>query len=227
MMKLFIVRHGQTCPKEYVGGDWDLPKADPPITELGHRQAALTGEEMKRVGFNGRIISSPFTRTLTTASYIAEACGLPIHLDARFREIVKTEESIKDFVGKPLSQLREEFPALAEDAQLEAKWWNEAAETSEDVRRRVEPLVEDVIARGEDCILVGHGASTGAANSILMDMAHMRCVPEVFSALGGNCSLSEYHIDGDRVRPIRLYSISHMPLDMVTSNYRFALERVE
>lgn len=226
-MRLFIVRHGQTCPREYVGGDWDLPRADPPITELGHRQAVLTGEEMKRVNFAGRIISSPFTRTLTTAACIARSCGLPVHLDARFREIVKTRESMEGFAGKPLTQLREEFPCLARDAQLEPKWWREEAETYEDVCRRVEPLIRDVILRGEDCVLVGHGASTVAANSILMERARMRCVPEVFSAQGVNCSLSEYHIEGGKVRPIRMYSVSHIPLDMVTSNYRYALERME
>ena len=225
VMRLVIVRHGQTCPAEYVNGDYDLPRADPPITPVGVRQARFTAEEILRMRFDGRLICSPFSRTLQTITPIAQALGRPVHLSWEFREIVKHPDQLAGFRGKTLAALRKEFPVIAKDAALPYPWWDSAAEEFEDVCARVELLLDRLIAGGENALLMGHGASTGAAVSILLRRCGLEFNSFMPSPPGGNCALSEFRISNGKLRPIRVYSLSHLPADLVTSNARYALNK--
>jgi broad specificity phosphatase PhoE len=80
---IVFARHGQTAPNR---DGLVLGRADPELTEEGHRQAellaaTLTGETV------GSIRTSPLRRARQTAEAIGVACGVPVTLDERLVEI--------------------------------------------------------------------------------------------------------------------------------------------
>jgi probable phosphoglycerate mutase len=80
---IVFARHGQTAPNR---DGLVLGRADPELTEEGHRQAAglaaaLSGEPVKA------ILTSPLVRARQTAETIGAACGLPVAVDERLLEI--------------------------------------------------------------------------------------------------------------------------------------------
>lgn len=92
MKRIILIRHGDRY--DYANPDWKQQiarsgqyKRDPPLSELGERQAAEVAEEVVRLsrswdnGEVDRIISSPFLRTIQTAQPLARKLKLPIHLE--------------------------------------------------------------------------------------------------------------------------------------------------
>ncbi len=82
---IVFARHGQTAPNR---DGLVLGRADPELTEEGHRQAvllaaALAGEPV------AAIVTSPLLRARQTAEVVAGACGggVPLAVDQRLVEI--------------------------------------------------------------------------------------------------------------------------------------------
>ncbi|MBV8961342.1 MAG: histidine phosphatase family protein [Actinobacteria bacterium] len=75
---LILLRHGQTPAN---AGGLLLGRADPPLTELGCRQAAAAA--MALAGDVHRVVSSPLRRAQQTA----EALGLPVDIDEEWIEV--------------------------------------------------------------------------------------------------------------------------------------------
>ena len=81
MTRLLLVRHGQSTWNE--SGKWQ-GQADPPLTELGERQA---GDASERVGMVDAIYASDLERASKTAGIIASSrLGSDVLLDPRLRE---------------------------------------------------------------------------------------------------------------------------------------------
>jgi probable phosphoglycerate mutase len=83
MLQVYLVRHGETV--------WNAERriqgqSDSPLTEKGEQQAWQVGERVKHLGIT-HIIASDLGRTRRTAEIIADACGCPVTLDARLREL--------------------------------------------------------------------------------------------------------------------------------------------
>jgi len=74
---LILVRHGQTAANAQ---GLLLGRADPPLTELGARQAKALAADLGRPA---RVISSPLQRARDTAA----AFGLPVEVDERWIEL--------------------------------------------------------------------------------------------------------------------------------------------
>jgi broad specificity phosphatase PhoE len=74
---LILVRHGQTAAN---AAGLLLGRADPPITELGRRQAQALAAALPHPA---RVISSPLTRARDTAA----AFGVPVEIDERWIEM--------------------------------------------------------------------------------------------------------------------------------------------
>jgi len=80
---IVFARHGQTAPNRE---GLVLGRADPELTDEGHRQAgllaaALAGEPV------AAILTSPLLRARQTAEAVAAACGVPVGVDERLVEI--------------------------------------------------------------------------------------------------------------------------------------------
>lgn len=83
MLQVYLVRHGET--------QWNALRriqgqSDSPLTELGEYQARQVAERVRKLGIT-HVISSDLGRTQHTAQIIADACGCPVRLDARLREL--------------------------------------------------------------------------------------------------------------------------------------------
>lgn len=82
-MTLLIVRHGQTV--------WNTQhrmqgQQDSPLTELGRELARRLATRLQGVRIDG-IVTSPLPRAQDTAQIIAAACGAPVSVDARLKEL--------------------------------------------------------------------------------------------------------------------------------------------
>lgn len=82
---IVFARHGQTAPNR---DGLVLGRADPELTDEGHRQAALLGAALAGEAVKA-IVSSPLLRARQTAEAVAEACGggVPLAVDQRLVEI--------------------------------------------------------------------------------------------------------------------------------------------
>lgn len=82
---IVFARHGQTAPNR---DGLVLGRADPELTEEGHRQAVLLGAALAGEPV-AAIVSSPLLRARQTAEVVAQACGggVPLAVDQRLVEI--------------------------------------------------------------------------------------------------------------------------------------------
>jgi broad specificity phosphatase PhoE len=110
--KVTIVRHGHR--QDFVGDewapDWGQTAArpdDPDISERGIREAKALAQHLKGRPIN-HIFSSPFLRTVHTASYSAKALGLPINLEDGLHEWMHPSF----FPAFPELRTRDELEAL-------------------------------------------------------------------------------------------------------------------
>ncbi len=210
-MKVYMTRHGQVSKAEYINDNEMLPRGEVLLSELGCEQAHMLGEHLKELGFCGDIISSPYLRTMTTAQIIAEHVGSKIYPYAPFREMMFTDESAQEHRSFTLEQLREKFPAVANDAVLDYPWWTMHTETMDDVFDRVKAGVEALEERDE-VLFVGHGASLGALEKYY-ELKRRSMVTRY------NCSLA--FIDTKDESAEQLYwDTSFMPYEKVTSNFK-------
>lgn len=80
--ELLLIRHGQSA--SVVPGSPD--SADPPLSELGHRQAVALAERVGARSFDA-IYASTMARAIQTADAIAAEHGQPVVQDPQLREV--------------------------------------------------------------------------------------------------------------------------------------------
>lgn len=159
-MIIYITRHGQ------IAGQGDYPTGHARISPLGRRQAAKAGERLSQLGFRGTVLVSPYHRCLETAEIICEITRTSFVPEPRIGEIAR--EWISDFVGYRPNEIEEAFTHCTRGAKFPWPWWPEGEESSADVAERVGDLTRELVNREQDdLLLVGHGATTGAAFRLL------------------------------------------------------------
>lgn len=216
-MRIFVTRHGQVSETaEYINGDVGLPKGEVLLSEMGRQQSTLLGKALIKEKFQGVIYASPLLRTMETAELIAQETGSLIYPTPWMHEIFADAESLEEYEGCNLEQLREYFPHIAPDATLVHPWWPKQVENHEDVRQRVVAGIEQLLERrdtDEEYLLVGHGASAGVAN-IYLDLRR--------SSMLWNCCLGRY----DTKHPEKKMGkhIGFLPGNMVSDNKRLAMD---
>jgi len=143
---MLLVRHGQSefnAAFTLTRVDPGIP--DPELTAIGRDQAAAAAGRLRAHGVR-RLIVSPYTRTLQTATIIADALGLPISIDARVRE----RAAFHCDIGSPPAALASRFPAY-DFAGLDDPWWHDhlglgRAETESELALRAESFRRDMAA---------------------------------------------------------------------------------
>jgi broad specificity phosphatase PhoE len=146
---LVLVRHGQTDAN---ARGVLLGRADPPLSELGRRQARALAA---RVPAEGRVIASPLARAMETAA----AFGRPVDVDDRWVEL--------DY-GTLDGQLLSEVPAAVwGEWRGDPEFVPGGGESLAALGRRVRSACEDLAdeARGRDVIVVSHVSPIKAAVS--------------------------------------------------------------
>ncbi len=148
-MKIYLVRHGQSEGnlKNLWYGSSDLP-----LTELGREQARLAGQKLRDVTFSA-CYASPLSRALDTAKLVMEGRPEPMHIVPDLRE-----QHMGLFEPKTVEQIRAEDPGFFR--ALMADWVHltppegEPFDTS--LAPRVAKVLDELVEKGEDCLIVAH-----------------------------------------------------------------------
>lgn len=84
MKQLYFTRHGQTVwnVENKICGATDIP-----LTELGHQQAVVLGQQLAASNVSiDEILFSPLVRAAETARHISEETGIPLRMEPRLKE---------------------------------------------------------------------------------------------------------------------------------------------
>ena len=150
-MYLYLVRHGQSVGNER-GVFYGL--SDHPLTELGREQARQAAEKLREVSFT-RCVASDLSRAWDTALICAEGRGVEVEPDPRLREQDMGEMEDMPF-KEGFARWGDDFHRMLRD------WVHMPPPGGEDVahmKERVGAAVDELVARGEDVLLVAHGGT--------------------------------------------------------------------
>jgi probable phosphoglycerate mutase len=154
--RLLLARHGQSIWN--ADGRWQ-GQADPPLSELGERQAADAVAVLTRPGSPlpsiDRVWASPLQRAHRTASIIAAGLGLDVSTEARLQEVDAGEWS-----GKTRAEIEAEWPGY-----LEARRRPPGFESHESLAGRALAAIETITTAagpGRVVLVVTHGGVIGA-----------------------------------------------------------------
>ena len=150
-MKLFLIRHGEVeaAYHQRFGGVIDMN-----LSPLGHEQADATAEWFRDKGLHA-IYCSPMKRAQLTVEPLAKVTGLEPQTMDDLREV-----DFGVWTGLHWNEIPEKFQTTAFD------WLDklhdggiEEAETAQQLSDRIEPCLNEIIARheGENVGIVCHG----------------------------------------------------------------------
>lgn len=177
-MHLYLIRHAQSANNDLytrTGGSQGRT-ADPPLTDLGHRQAQLLAQHLAgevpdtfdparlvgpyaarhdRLGYElTHLYCSLMTRSVQTGSYVAEATGLPlvgwpeIHERGGLHLLDETSGEETGVPGPNRAHFTQHFPHLAlPDSIGEAGWWNRPKETVAEALGRARVVLAQLLER--------------------------------------------------------------------------------
>lgn len=145
--RLLLVRHGES--EWNAVGKWQ-GWADPPLSELGRRQAWVAA---RAVGSVDAVVASDLQRASQTAEIIAGEIGIgPVVVDAALRE-----RAAGPWEGRTRHEINAEWPGWLDSGERP-----EGYETDETVLDRVLPALAVLEAAGDAVLVVTHGGVIGA-----------------------------------------------------------------
>lgn len=129
---MFLIRHGQSqfnAVFSVTRVDPGIP--DPVLTDEGVRQAQVAADTLIQLREKGegevrRLISSPYTRALQTATIIAERLEIDVTIDP----IVRERAAFHCDIGTAPADLAKRFPRYRFD-HLEDPWWHDHVSTGQ------------------------------------------------------------------------------------------------
>lgn len=186
-MRLYLIRHGESANNALMArtGQAFGRSPDPELTETGHRQAERLADYLahpqgdplqhpRRAPETGpqafgltHIYCSLMTRSILTAQYVANACGLPLVAHPDIFENQGIFELAEDgtktgLPGPDRGYFEKRFPDLQlPDGLNDSGWYNRPHETDELFLQRAERVAVDFVRRhagSDDTVaLVIHG----------------------------------------------------------------------
>ena len=194
MTEIIIARHGQT---EWNVGEVFRGRADIELDETGVKQAELLAEYLSNAKIDA-IYSSPMKRALKTAKAIAGHHQLDVEIAPGLIDF-----DFGEWQGLSHQEVKEKY------TELYKQWTNTphkvrmpAGETLDDVRKRATGVVNEVIARYEDTVvLIAHRvvnkvlicALLGLDNSHFWDIRQDTCGITTFNYENGRFILTEHN----------------------------------
>jgi probable phosphoglycerate mutase len=179
-----VLRHGET--DHNAARIWQ-GHLDTPLSARGIVQADAVGPAIAALSPD-RLVSSDLTRARLTARSVGRACGIPVALDPRFREI-----DVGAWQGLSAAEVADGWPQVQDAlARGEDVRRGDHGETMADVAARVgAALTEHLAALGPgECLVVStHGGSGRTAAAWLLRLDHALAW-RVLGALG-NCHWAE------------------------------------
>lgn len=191
--ELILVRHAEAQPLP-VGEAFAPREIDMPLTERGRVQALAVAERLSRRSIDA-IYSSPLKRTRETAQPLADASGLPIHEDARLREV--------EIAGVGPVALHD----LAEIAVEHGGWSHlPGTESSEAIRERMQAAMQEIVAAhpAKRVAIFSHAGAINAYVATLLDIRSDFFFP------AGNTGISIVRARDERRLVVTLNDIAHL-----------------
>lgn len=145
-----LIRHAESVWNEHFGSSRiDVGLPDPVLTARGVEQARAAAERLRRESVTA-LITSPYRRTLQTATILAKALGVRIEIDPIVRERCAFS---CDQGGSP-AELARLWPSLDFSA-LEETWWGGVIESWPSLQTRCQTFRARLRARPDrDTIVV-------------------------------------------------------------------------
>ena len=203
MVTLVFVRHGkQEVPSgSFTPGLW----TDPPLSELGRRQAAVVGKALAAEPVDA-VLCSNLARAGQTAREVAAPHGLEPVVYPELREV----ETYRDVPAG--ARLEDVLPpvmwhGVQERFNRELRWdVSPFSESSAEFRQRVVTVVEGILALhpGRRLAIVCHG---GVINAYL---GHVLGIRQDMFFLPENTSLNVVDVDGERREVRFLNDVAHL-----------------
>jgi len=175
MLKLWLVRHGQT--------DWNIEgriqgQVDIPLNATGRAQAEALACKLADKPFIA-VYSSDLERARETAEILAAPHELPVQIDPRLREINQGE-----WEGLTLNAVREQHAAqFNPNAPISPDFRPPLGESVTEVAERMQAVFNDIQKKHPSgaVLIVTHGLSAATvacwANSVGLDLAR-KMIPQ-------------------------------------------------
>jgi len=213
-MQLYLIRHAQSQNNA-------LPEEqrveDPPITEIGHRQAKRLAAALRPLRLT-HLVSSPFRRTLETTEHLRQATGITPFVRTELHELggCMRGRSLAEMVGAP-GMTRKEILAYFDGYDISPEidgqgWWGgKPYETIELARLRAKNLLERTCREF---------TQSDARVAYVMHADFKRIFLEQFyevDATPWNASLTRLTITGAEIRVDDYNNIDHLPDELITA----------
>ncbi|MEP0942226.1 MAG: histidine phosphatase family protein [Rhizobiaceae bacterium] len=178
-MTIFLIRHAQSqFNAVYQAGQPDPLLFDARLSKLGHQQGQIARATTSKLPID-RVVVSPLTRTLQTASLLFGS-DRTFEIDAVVREQVLNSCDI----GRSPSQLSKEYPHL-DFAHLPDHWWHKDVPDHRGIP--VEP--NDVLQRRAD-LFSKHLRDSAARNTAVV--THGNFIRALTGIQPENCQVIEF-----------------------------------
>lgn len=136
---MYLVRHGQSeFNVVYSITLQDPGIRDAPITQRGQTQAAGAAHHLRDKRIT-KIICSPYTRALQTASIIAHELGIPTLMA---EPLAGERRLFTCDIGTPLRELKETWPKVDFSRLEKDEWWPSQDESDEHIDQRVRAFTQ-------------------------------------------------------------------------------------
>lgn len=172
---MILLRHGQSeFNVHFTETRKDPGIEDPPLTALGREQAQVAAEALRGEGIR-RIVVSPYTRALQTASEAARVLDVPVTVNP----IVRERFAFTCDVGTPRTRLARTWPEH-DFSGLEEVWWPPMEEPAATVTGRAARFRAEMAALPDwtDTLVVSHWGFILALTGIrLQNGEWLRCDP--------------------------------------------------
>lgn len=229
-MELYLVRHAQSYNNHVA--DASQRQHDPPLTEIGERQADLVGQYLasgaakcpvtRQSPFDGfgldRLYCSAHFRCLKTADYIARYTGLApeIWVDVH-EELGIYLDGVDVLPGMTPAEIRTQFPRVKVPGDLpEDGWWNRPVEEKWEWEARAarvaKVLREEMAHLDERIAVVTHGGFTRDLLAALISGGPMGA--DTFAVQNASIHRIDFGPEGILVR--FLNRLEHLPPHLVT-----------
>lgn len=233
-MQLYIIRHAQS--ESNAEPNHRKHPADPALTEIGQKQAALLAEYLQKgkedeltKGFRfTHMLISPMLRTLQTAAPVREVySSIPAAVRVDIHEhggaVRWSASGYVNEYGLPRAKMSELFPTYELPAEVrEDGWWHNGhgLETRQECKARAEIIAADLLTRAHDLAKRGKKEALALVihGTLIDDLIHsiLGLKDDSYYYFNYNTAINRIdYVDGC---PVLRYSnrVDHLPRELYT-----------
>ena len=220
-MEILLIRHGQS---ENNARPARQRIQDPSLTDVGYRQAALTGEWLAQMDVD-RLLTSAFLRTLETTDAIRRATGLVPQIWPEIHEqggciSGYSKGTYKGQPGMSAEDLRGQFPGFKFTKEIGSDgWWKRRpyesiAEATERSQRILARMRKDLVPKWRRVAVVSHGT---IVRLLINTMFGERFQDDAWHDDLFNTSVTTVSLSPESVKLVSYNCVGHLPRRLHTN----------